>query len=448
MRQKGRVEKGKAVVLLGMPQEGDSAANGGGGSPRYARAPHPKRNDSPHCCVYSGHSDSVLCLVGAAGRLVSGSVDGTIRLWSLQRPVCEAVLEGHTDWLRCLHARGSTVVSGSDDGTIRFWDLERGSCVKVLHTQGVNCLQLFADVVFYGSEDGLVLVVDCESGGELARLHGHTQPVNGMAIWDEGDALVTCSGDCSVRIWSLSTHECLRELRHHALSVNCLAVQASVLYTGSGDCTLQAVNLSDLVTSDAPLVFSGHTSPIFCLHLSQGLLLSGSGDCSVRVWNTSTAECLLHLPGSPGMTDIMHATGHMDWVNAIWFEDGMVFSGSVDKTIRRWHVSHLMSGHQSGSDTQRSLASPAPSQQARGDSRGSFTTMYDFLGWGYNQEGALGLGTTDSASVPMPIIALQVQIVLTYVSPVLSLRASNFRADANHCAAGARREYVCVRRGL
>ena len=144
--------------------------------------------------MYSGHSDSVICLEGTEGKLVSGSVDGTIRVWSLHRPVCEAMLEGHTDWVRCLHTRGTTVVSGSDDGTIRFWDMERRTCVNVLQTHSVNCLQLFADVVFYGSEDGLVCVIDCESGGELAQLHGHTQAVNCMTVWDEGDALVTGSG--------------------------------------------------------------------------------------------------------------------------------------------------------------------------------------------------------------------------------------------------------------
>ena len=187
----------------------------------------------------AGHGDSVICLDGTDDRLVSGSVDGTIRLWSVQRPVCEAVLQGHTDWVRCLHARGTSVVSGSDDRTIRLWDLESRSCVKVLQTHSVNCLQLFADVVFYGSEEGTVYVVDCDSGGELAQLEGHTQSVNSMTVWDEGDALVTGSGDCCVRIWSLTDHQCLQVLRHHAFSVNCLAIHASVLYTGSGDCTLK-----------------------------------------------------------------------------------------------------------------------------------------------------------------------------------------------------------------
>ena len=252
---------------------------------------------SPHCCVYSGHSDSVICLEGTEGRLISGSVDGSIRVWSVQQPVCEAVLEGHTDWVRCINARGNIIISGSDDKAIRFWDIETGACIKVLLTHNsVNCLHMFADVVFCGSEEGFVFVIDSESGGELARLQGHSQSVNSMTVWDEGDALVTASADCTVRIWSLTNHECLRVLRHHAFSVNCLAIHASVLYTGSGDCTLQAVNLrgggavgaggagleADAGASTTPpLVFTGHTSPIFCLNVpSSDVVVTGGGDCS------------------------------------------------------------------------------------------------------------------------------------------------------------------------
>ena len=396
--------------------------------------PHsPIASNSPHCCVYSGHSDSVICLEGTEGKIISGSVDGTIRLWSAQRPMCEAVLEGHTDWVRCLHARGSTVVSGSDDGTIRFWDLERAACVKVLQTQNVNCLQLFADVVFYGSEDGVVFVIDCESGGELAQLRGHTQSVNCMAVWDEGDALVTGSGDTSVRIWSLTNHECLHELRHHAFSVNCLTIHASVLYTGSGDCTLQGVKLSELPAASSAedagavcrVMFSGHSSPVFCLHVWQDLLCSGAGDCAVRVWNTATGDCLLHLPGSPGMTDMMHATGHMDWVNAIWAGGDVVFSGSVDKTIRRWHMPSLLGTKSTSLGPASALASSSHSP-ARAEP-GAATCIYDFLAWGHNQDGALGLGTTDAAYKPLPIIALQ--------GLVVSMFACGGGSEEHHSAA-------------
>lgn len=126
--------------------------------------------------------------------------------------------------------------------------------------------------------------------------------------------------------------------------------------------------------------FAGHTSPVFCLFIKGDFLFSGAGDCAVRVWDVASAsvslpptlnrastttrassglhaclipavrifgafcavliytcagQCLLHLPGSPGESDILKSAGHMDWVNAIYATGDYFFSGSVDRTIRR-----------------------------------------------------------------------------------------------------------------
>jgi WD40 repeat protein len=81
--------------------------------------------------------------------------------------------------------------------------------------------------------------------------------------------------------------------------------------------------------------FSGHTSPVFCIKVLDNVVVSGSGDCSLRIWSLTTSQCLRELPGSPGQNDVMLATGHMDWVNAVDCAEGYIFSGSVDRTIRR-----------------------------------------------------------------------------------------------------------------
>jgi hypothetical protein len=158
---------------------------------------------------------------------------------------------------------------------------------------------------------------------------------------------------------------------------------------------------------------------------AQALLFSGAGDSSVRAWDLASGSCLLYLAGSPGLGDITRAHGHMDWVNAVlpaptaaaragrgvtWRAGGggqvscvgdFLFSGSVDRTIRRWNVPALL----------RERGAHAPQWGGGGgaevEAAAGASAMYDTFAWGYNVEGALGDGTTDAARAPVPLTTLQ-----------------------------------------
>jgi len=69
------------------------------------------------------------------GRLaLTGSHDGTARLWDLASGRCLQTLEGHTDqvWSVAIAANGRLALTGSFDGTARLWELASGRCVGAL----------------------------------------------------------------------------------------------------------------------------------------------------------------------------------------------------------------------------------------------------------------------------------------------------------------------------
>ncbi len=75
-----------------------------------------------------GHSSRVMALsVMDERHVVSGALDGTLKLWNVESGEIVRTLVGHTNSVMTVAAvEGQLAVSGSDDGTLRLWDLKTG----------------------------------------------------------------------------------------------------------------------------------------------------------------------------------------------------------------------------------------------------------------------------------------------------------------------------------
>ena len=83
-----------------------------------------------------------LPLVGS-DRIVSGSLDMTLKVWRLADGSCEKTLQGHGDKVYCVAVLpgAERIVSGSFDKTLKVWRLADGSCEKTLQGHG-DCVFL------------------------------------------------------------------------------------------------------------------------------------------------------------------------------------------------------------------------------------------------------------------------------------------------------------------
>jgi len=118
---------------------------------------------------FLGHTENLLCLdILSECRIISSSLDSTIKIWDFNTCECLQTLGGHTDAVKCVSVLpNNKIISASDDSSIKIWNLETGSCIKTLngHTKYIWKLSSIADKqVVSCSHDGTVKIWDLELG--------------------------------------------------------------------------------------------------------------------------------------------------------------------------------------------------------------------------------------------------------------------------------------------
>jgi len=124
--------------------------------------------------------------------------------------------EGHTKEVTCLAVQWvhGLIVSGSMDGTIREWSMHTGEAVRNIDRLGVGilCMTLGKDVVITGNTENTLKVWDYRSGGCIKTLEGHTNRVTSISRVREG-FVVSGSMDGTVRVWDLDSGKCLHTIQ-------------------------------------------------------------------------------------------------------------------------------------------------------------------------------------------------------------------------------------------
>jgi ribosome assembly protein SQT1 len=112
-----------------------------------------------------GHTDTVTSVgFNFDGTMaLTGSYDGTVRIWKADTGEFLRTLEGPEDveWASW-HSKGNAVIAGSKDGTLWMWLAHNGQCMQVFagHEGAVACGMFSADgkVICTGGEDGTLRV--------------------------------------------------------------------------------------------------------------------------------------------------------------------------------------------------------------------------------------------------------------------------------------------------
>ncbi|XP_034480723.1 F-box/WD repeat-containing protein 7 [Drosophila innubila] len=277
--------------------------------------------------VLKGHDDHVItCLQFSGNRIVSGSDDNTLKVWSAVNGKCLRTLVGHTGGVWSSQMSGNIIISGSTDRTLKVWDMDSGSCVHTLqgHTSTVRCMHLHGNKVVSGSRDATLRVWDITLGTCLHVLVGHLAAVR--CVQYDGKLIVSGAYDYMVKIWHPERQECLHTLQGHTNRVYSLQFDGLHVVSGSLD---TSIRVWDVETGNCKHTLMGHQSLTSGMELRQNILVSGNADSTVKVWDITTGQCLQTLSGP---------NKHQSAVTCLQFNSRFVVTSSDDGTVKLWDV--------------------------------------------------------------------------------------------------------------
>jgi WD40 repeat protein/serine/threonine protein kinase len=305
-----------------------------------------------------------------ATQIVTGSDDGGVRLWNVQRPDTPELLTRHATAITALDVHDDRVASASEDNDVRIVELDERTTVALAPPSAVWSLAFLADgdQLVTGSFDGSAQLWSSHGGTPLRTFVGHREAVLRVAVDRSERWLATGSYDTDVRLWDLRRPGLRQSLDGHSQQISDIVFDAAeqLIATASHDGSVRLWNAADArelakLQADDNSVYSVAFSP-HSVYLAAGTRLGGVAlwrlaDQSLRllkghetdVWQVafdSTGRRLASasLDGTVRIWDVATASelhvlrGHTDKVTNVQFEPGdrRILSAADDGTLRFW----------------------------------------------------------------------------------------------------------------
>lgn len=325
--------------------------------------------------------------------VVSGSVDQTIRVWDRETGTCRQVLKGHEDSIHSVRMRFSDntqrVVSTSLDRTSRTWDPDTGKALRLLdYTE--DAVELLGpaiispDLRLVASRSLADITIWEQATRQIVgRLEGHRSLVVAMAFSHDGKMIASGASDKTIKVWETrgGSWGCLWTLERLGDNLQSVAFSPDnkVIATAFSDGTIKIWDLAlgqnrllDRHSANIEWVSFSRTYPAVVSASTRDLVVWDASDGeSLDTFKTDKGHsavfskdgAFVAIPTGESIVRVFEIVTGDDWtfeghtkvVSTVAFshDSDFIVSGSIDRTIRVWHLAsrvckHVLEGHQRG----------------------------------------------------------------------------------------------------
>ena len=251
---------------------------------------------------------------------LTGSNDGTARLWSTESGDCMHCFDSKLRWPYSSHPVSvtsvgfvvngefrNTVVTGNDDGSIMLWSMDdMGKLLRTAWPHVDNPSPFKYVTVAMLSHDGSYAfsAVHCDSrlkmwsvsSGICVKYFAHDcDSIDGAVLSSDGDTLLTVGSDGITMLCDVSSGDCIRTLGEIGSWTICAVLSRDGKFVIGVGCRghEEIAVLRQACTGEVSRRLQDPSGAVLCVALSsdsQFALTGGSGG-RVRIWNTISGDC-------------------------------------------------------------------------------------------------------------------------------------------------------------
>lgn len=196
------------------------------------------------------------------------------------------------------HPTQSTFLTGHHCGTLHIWDTNYAMVIDTIHehvgsTRAVK-FHPSGEIFATAGDDRVVRVWNYKTRTVTQRFRGHTDYIRSIDFHPTQPWLVSASDDYTLRIWNYYTGEQLCSSSGHSHYIMAVAfLDSTHIASASLDHTICLWNCSNLFERAKKFMTPGvisyqtleaHGQGVNCLFYQDGLLVSGSDDREIKVW--------------------------------------------------------------------------------------------------------------------------------------------------------------------